>query len=145
MSKYFESPKSQYNHVDEFKHKAMHTMNKLWGQSRKFEVVDFGERIGEKGDEKDVVFYTATGYYSGEKLPPEQKPGEPMTEEQIAAQAAARAKQQLSDETGATDSAIKLALDKGVDIKLVKPVKEGARVGYQDVQKYIKENKPKAP
>ncbi len=143
MPKYFESPKQQYNNVDEFKHKAMHTLNSLWGKHRKFEVVDFAERIGTAEDEKDVVFYTATGYYAGEKLPPEPKPGEGMTQEQIDATEAARKFQIVKDATGASDSAIKLALANNVDIAAVNSSKEGKPASYQDVQKFIKDNKAK--
>lgn len=97
MSRYFEAVKSTYKHPDEFKHGAMHTLNKLYPQ-RAFDCVDFGERIGTKPGEEGVVFYTATAYYPGEKIPPEAAEGAPLTAEHIAAQDKARQEQEARDD-----------------------------------------------
>lgn len=72
MPRIYEQPKAAFCNFDHFKETAVKTLNEIFGRVRPLDVIDFSENADT---------YRAVGYYDGEALPAEQKPGEPQSEE----------------------------------------------------------------
>lgn len=97
MPRHFQSPKSQYRNVDEFKQRACHTLISLWGKHKKFLTFDFQEK-DVTTDGTTERFYVCIGYQEGDQVPPEATRGTPVTEAQAEQERKVEAIQIAADE-----------------------------------------------
>jgi len=132
----YEGPSQNYTNLEVFKETAVKTLNNIYGRRKPFDVFDFSEH------EKDgLTYWKCVAYHEGDaNVPQEQKPGEVLSEEQLAA----AAKQAAVTGTGdtvidATEAAAKLAQEKGVDLALVTGTGANGRIGKPDVEAFLKQ------
>lgn len=148
----YENSKTNFSCLDHFKEVAVKTINEIYGREKPLDVFDFSETHDT---------YKCVAYYDHEDMPDEQAEGEVLSQdaqaaidkfedvdkEELEAEEAVEDEGETNDETKydlgtvlkASDAAMKLAAEKGVDLKLVTGTGADGNITKGDVEKFLKQ------